>query len=185
MRTKLFSFSLFFLSFAPLWISVLFIDIKSCVENNDYLWTERLGIGLIMFFAIVCFFIVKAGLKTNTKGATFQRLKCAKEEKTITAEYLLSYILPLFAFNFRLWNEVVLFLIFFFTLGYLCIRHNHFSVNIVLEMSGYRIYDCSFVNEDGIQTDCSVISRRKVNGYIGETISVKPLNNEYKLDVFK
>lgn len=43
----------------------------------------------------------------------------------ITAEYLLSYILPLFAFDFTKWDEVVKFLIFFLTFSYLCIRHGH------------------------------------------------------------
>ena len=33
----------------------------------------------------------------------------AKESKTITAEFLLSYILPLFAFDFTQWDEVVKF----------------------------------------------------------------------------
>mgnify|MGYP000320977530 FL=1 len=61
----------------------------------------------------------------------------------ITAEYLLSYILPLFAFDFTKWDEVVKFLIFFLTFGYLCIKHNSFSVNIVLELLGYKMYDCN------------------------------------------
>ena len=36
------SFSLFFLSFAPLWISVLFIDIKSIIEKQTGILTEKL-----------------------------------------------------------------------------------------------------------------------------------------------
>lgn len=58
------------------------------------------------------------------------------------AEYLLSYILPLFAFDFTVWNGVVLFLIFFTILGFLCIKHNYFSVNIILEMAEFRFYNC-------------------------------------------
>lgn len=182
MRDKMFSFSMFFLSFFPLWLSVLFIDITKCIENSLHLWTERIGIGCIILFSIICFVITKNELKTSFKGFNKQKVISAKEKKTITSEYLLSYILPLFAFNFTLWNEVVLFLIFFFTLGYLCIRHNHFSVNIILEIFGYRVYDCQIVNEDGIQMEYEVISRRKLNACIGEEIPLRALNNDYKLD---
>lgn len=183
MRKKMFTFSLFFLSFIPLWISILFIDIKSCFENSTELYTEKIGIGLIVVFSILCFINVKIDLKASSKGATPQRLKSAKEKKTITAEYLLSYILPLFAFDFTHWDQVVLFLIFFFLLGYLCIRHNHFSVNIVLEITGYRTYDCMVLNEDGIEIECEIISSKKLNGNIGNTILLKSINNEYKLNV--
>ena len=34
------SFSMYFLSFAPLWITVLFIDIKSFVDGGGNKWTE-------------------------------------------------------------------------------------------------------------------------------------------------
>ena len=106
--SKLFSFSLYYISFAPLWISVLFIDIKSCIENSSDLWTEKISIGVILVSALICLIVLMIELCTNGKEGTIpQTLKKAKEEKTITAEYLLSYILPLFAFDFTVWNEVV------------------------------------------------------------------------------
>ncbi|MBQ1502206.1 MAG: hypothetical protein IIZ45_06305, partial [Firmicutes bacterium] len=37
------------------------------------------------------------------EGTTPHKVLSATEEKTITAEYLLSYILPLFAFDFTQW----------------------------------------------------------------------------------
>ena len=52
--SKLFSFSLYYISFAPLWISVLFIDIKSCIENSSDLWTEKISIGVILVSALIC-----------------------------------------------------------------------------------------------------------------------------------
>lgn len=181
---KLFSFSLYYISFAPLWLSVLFIDLKSCIENSENLWTEKISIGCILIFAIICLIVLLIELHTNDKeSAVPQILKQAKEEKNITAEYLLSYILPLFAFDFTTWNEVILFLIFFFTLGFLCIKHNYFSVNIVLELANFRFYTCTFKNEDGIETEQTVISRRKLTGCIGEEVYLKSLNNEFKFDI--
>lgn len=105
------------------------------------------------------------------------------EEKSITAEYLLSYILPLFAFDFTLWNQVVLFLVFFLTLGFLCIRHNYYSVNIVLEAAGYRLFQCSLANSDNVKTDQLMISKQRLNELVGTDIYVLPLNNDYGLDV--
>lgn len=182
--SKLFSFSLYYISFAPLWLSILFIDIKSCIENSDDLWTEKISIICILAFAVFCLIVLMIELCANNKEGTIPNtLKQAKEEKTITAEYLLSYILPLFAFDFTVWNEVVLFLIFFITLGFLCIRHNYFSVNIVLELANFKFYTCIFENEDGVETEQSVISHRKLTGCIGDIIYLKSLNNEYKLDI--
>lgn len=182
--SKLFSFSLYFISFAPLWLSVLFIDLKSCIENDSNLWTEKISISCILIVTLICLITLMIELCTNGKeGTAPQTLKQAKEEKTITAEFLLSYILPLFAFDFTLWDETLLFLIFFGTLGFLCIRHNYFSVNVVLELANFRFYTCIFQNEDGIETEQTVLSHRKLTGYIGETIYLKSLNNEYRLDI--
>ena len=112
------------------------------------------------------------------------RLQDSKESKTITAEFLLSYILPLFAFDFTLWDEVVKFLIFFFIFGYLCIRHNNFSVNIILEIMHYRMYDCSLINADGKEVERTVTNKNMLTTSKRKDIQVKILNNEYYLDLY-
>lgn len=143
------SFSMYFLSFVPLWISVLFIDIKSLLEGGGDKWTEIisiLGILLGVLISLVILFVKFFSADDEKYVLTIQK---AKESKTITAEFLLSYILPLFAFDFTQWDEVVKFLIFFLIFGYLCIRHNIFSVNIVLELMHYRMYECRLMNTDG------------------------------------
>lgn len=134
---------MYYISFAPLWLSIIFIDIKSCIENLNNSWTEKISIGSIIICTLICLIIFRIEFKSSGKESTIPEiLKQAKEEKTMTAEYLLSYILPLFAFDFTVWNGVVLFLIFFTTLGFLCIKHNYFSVNIILEMAEFRFYNC-------------------------------------------
>ena len=93
--SKLFSFSLYYISFAPLWLSILFIDIKSYVENSNNLWTEKISIVCIIICTLICLIVLSIELRSNGKESTIPEiLKQAKEEKTITAEYLLSYILP-------------------------------------------------------------------------------------------
>ncbi|MDL2302467.1 hypothetical protein LJC58_08945 [Lachnospiraceae bacterium OttesenSCG-928-D06] len=182
--SKLFSMSLYFTSFAPLWISVLFIDIKSMIENQSGLWTEKVSVMCIAFCSLISLIVLIFELCENGKEGTNRFvIKYAKEEKTITAEYLLSYILPLFAFDFTTWSGVALFVVFFSTLGFLCIKHNHFSVNIVLELAKFSFYECELKNEDGVFIEKSVISHRKLSGSVGQEIYLKALNNEYSLDI--
>ena len=178
------SFSMYFLSFVPLWISVLFIDIKSLLEGGGDKWTEIisiLGILLGVLISLVILFVKFFSADDEKYVLTIQK---AKESKTITAEFLLSYILPLFAFDFTQWDEVVKFLIFFLIFGYLCIRHNIFSVNIVLELMHYRMYECRLMNADGKEVERTVISKDILSTRKGQDIQGKILNNEYYLDLY-
>lgn len=182
--SKIFSLSLYHTSFAPLWISILFIDIKNCIENPSNRWTEIISISCILISCLIALIVLMVALCANGKeGTTPHKIVSAAEEKTISAEYLLSYILPLFAFDFTLWSQVVLFLIFYLTLGFLCTRHNYFSVNIILEVANFRFYSCSMENEDGKILEQRIISHRRLNGCVGEVLYLKSLNNEYKLDI--
>ena len=128
------SFSLFFLSFAPLWISVLFIDIKSIIEKQTGILTEKYTVLVILVLSLVSLVILMLSFnKKNTNGAQEFIIDSVEEEKAITAEYLLSYILPLFAFDFTVWHQVVLFLIFFFVLASTTsLRNSSSSLRIVV-----------------------------------------------------
>ena len=178
------SFGMFFLSFSPLWLSVIFVDIMSIVKNSSTIWTEKISIILIPVIFILS--MLRLFFALNDKNDdNFEKyaIKSAYEEKSITVEYLLSYILPLFAFDFTTWEGVVLFAIFFATLGFLCIKHSLFCVNIVLELFNYSFYRCELVNEDNITISKVVISKAKLRGKVKREICTKALNNEYFLDV--
>lgn len=173
-------FCMFFLSFCPLWISVFFIDIKSIYEGSLNLWTEIISLLLIMITTILSLVVLLRELNPrNTNNKQEYILISAKEEKTITAEYLLSYILPLFAFDFTVWHEVLLFLIFFSVFAYLSIRHNHFSVNVLLELMQYKFYSCELENEDGVSISKIVVCKETLSAQVGGTILVRVINNEY------
>ena len=95
------SFSLFFLSFAPLWISVLFIDIKSIIEKQTGIVTEKYTVLAILILSLVSLVILMLSFnKKNTNGAQEFIIDSVEEEKAITAEYLLSYILPQYLSNY-------------------------------------------------------------------------------------
>ena len=136
------SFSLYFLSFSPLWLNVLFLDVKSLLEGGNNKYTEVISIIFILFFELitmVCLFY--KFYISNSDIVEKYELSQACEIKTITSEFLLSYILPLFAFDFTQWDGVFEFLVFFAVLWYMCIRHNNFSYNIILALLSCNIYE--------------------------------------------
>lgn len=178
------SLCMFFLSFVPLWLSVIVMDIISIVRNDENLYTEWISIILIVFLSVFSLIVLLVSLNTSKRaGIQKYRITGVSEEKTITAEYLLSYILPLFAFDFTVWSQIVLFLIYFLTLGYLCIKHNHLSVNIVLELMHYRFYRCELVDENKVSISKCIISKEQLINHKNDIISVRPLNNEFSLDL--
>lgn len=175
------SFSMFFLSFLPLWISIVFLDGKSILNGVPYVGTEIISmvfilIGLIA--SLICLIVHFDATKLN--GTQPYLLVSATEEKSITSEFLLSYILPLVAFDFTVWYEVVLFLVFFVVFALLSIRHNYFSVNIVLELLRYRFYSCE-LEVEGIPIHKIIISREKLEAKIDEKLYIRPVNNEYSV----
>lgn len=178
------SFSMYFLSFVPLWITVLFIDIKSLVDGGRDKWTEIISITGILIGLLVSLIILFVKFFVTDDEKHVLTIQEAKESKTITAEFLLSYILPLFAFDFTQWDEVVKFLIFFLIFGFLCIRHNNFSVNIILELMHYRMYECRLMNADSKEVERTVISKNTLSTSRGKDAQVKILNNEYYLDLY-
>lgn len=173
-------FCMFFLSFFPLWICVLFIDIKSILDKNSNLYTEYISVSALIILTLITLMILVHELEKR-QNISHQEyfLISAKEEKTITTEYFLSNILPLYTFNFKVWDEVILFLIFFFMLAFLSIRHNNFTINILLELMNYRFYTCELKNEDEINISKIVMCKEILSARIGELIMVRAINNEY------
>lgn len=182
--SKLSIICIYYLSFLPLWISILFVDSMSIYDKNDFLWTEYISIGAICVLTLISLLVLKISFSTKRRSSSI-KLKIANviEEKTITSEYLLSYILPLFAFDFTQWRQIVLFLVFFLTLGILCVKHNHFSTNIILEVFGYRFYRCELVNEDNKGIEKLIVSKEPLINHKNEYITTRAINNEFSLDL--
>ena len=80
--SRIFSLSLYHTSFAPLWISILFIDIKSCIENPSNLWTECISIGCILISCLIALIVLLVALCTNGKeGASPHKVVSALVNK--------------------------------------------------------------------------------------------------------
>ena len=99
---RLFKYAMFFTAFIPLWITILFLDIMSITdETNNYIGSEVVGIGCIaigLFLSAIIIFCSMRGVRSQ--NYTKYKILSAEQEKGITSEFLLSYILPLFAFDF-------------------------------------------------------------------------------------
>ena len=177
-------FSLFVTSFMPLWLSVLFIDaLGICDHNNVNKMTEVILVSVIVLLNVISFIILKKWIKRAGRLVSEELLVVeAKENKSISAEYLLSYILPLFAFDFKTWHSVILFSVFFLTLAFVCVRHNYISLNIVLEIMGYSQYECILKKED-VEAELSriVISKDRLNTWKGRLVKINHLNNEISM----
>ena len=103
--SKLFTSALFFISFAPLWLSVIFVDTVSLLEDTQSSGIEKIGIStiLVVFSISLVFVLKKLRVEANSEAERYTILTVT-EEKTVTSEFLLSYILPLFAFDFTQWT---------------------------------------------------------------------------------
>lgn len=183
---KLFSLCLFFSSFLPLWVSVIFIDALNIYKKDLNLWTEKISITIIFLMIFLSIYILRKGLKvpSSKEHCRSYTIKKVKEEKSITAGYLITYILPMSAFDFTRWDKVILFLVFFCTIAYLTVKYNHFSINILLEIIGFRLYTCTLENSEGYKYEWTIISRQNLIRLIEEDIDIKSINNEFKLAVF-
>ena len=177
------SWSMYFLSFIPLWFAVIFVDARNLGAKNNKI--EILTIIFIFIGIVISLCILLSCLKrARIEEQQVCNIKKAVEQKSITADFILAYILPLLAFDFTKWDQVVLFLIFFLTLGIICIRHNFLILNIVLDFMGYRFYDCLYINTDNQEISKTVISQQRLNAKIGLEMRVYPINDDYVIDQF-
>ena len=119
--SKLFTSALFFISFAPLWLSVIFVDTVSLLEDTQSSGIEKIGIStiLVVFSISLVFVLKKLRVEANSEAERYTILTVT-EEKTVTSEFLLSYILPLFAFDFTMEKRCVVFDIFSHTWFFVC-----------------------------------------------------------------
>ena len=94
----------------------------------------------------------------------------------------MTYVLPLFVFDFRRWDGVVLFLIFYGLFFFLIHRHKYLCTNLFLEFGGYRVFSCSLVKENVLLRKM-IVSRNELESMSGAEISTKSFNNDYLFEI--
>lgn len=183
----LFKTSVMFLSFTPLWITILIMNIVSLAQNSKCIFVERvwaiilpLSLLVALKFFLWCINKIKSGSKYP------YQLLSAKHERGFTSEFLLSYILPLFVFDVTQWSGTLYFLIYFFVLSFLCVRNNNIYANIVLELMGYRFFSCTVqklpIGNEG-PSDVIIISREPLCSMTGIRIIIDSIGKPFYISL--
>ncbi len=180
----IFQLSMFFMSFVPLWISILILDAKSIwYDKTSDPWIEIISMISILVCSIIAFHVMRRGLKASyVQNKNKALLIEAREEKFLIAEFLMAYIFPLFVFDFTHWDGVALFLIFFAIFGWQCIIHKYLCVNIMLDFMGYKIYDCA-LNVADKKIEKKILSKRKLRSKVNTDLVYTAINNDYAIDI--
>lgn len=183
---KLFKTAMFFTSFIPLWITIVFLDIMSIIDKmNTNIKTEVIGICCIVAGLITSAIIIFHSMRSVTDNDyTKYKILTVEQEKGITSEFLLSYILPLFAFDFTKWNSIIEFLIYFLILAFLCIRNNNVYANLLFEVKNYKFYTCEMqwiAESKTTPIQMMIISKKPLTAYKGNVIEVATLNKPFCL----
>ena len=174
--SKLFFISAFILSFLPLWMVLVFKYARIAPSENRHAMIAMIGLPVILIGWLLAHVTFRFGLNKYSKKVpekfVFSKIE---ERKSISAEVLLSYVLPLLAFNFQEAEGIMNFCVFFLLLLYLTCRYNSFQGNVFLEIIGYRFYECT-ISTNGRQV--KVISAMPLCGDEGQTQEVVQLNNQ-------
>jgi len=114
-------------------------------------------------------------------------IKRAKRANKLTAEFLLAYILPMIAFDYSDIKSILLFLIYFAVLTFLCIRNNNIYTNIFLEFMGYRMYECDIecatMNGSQMYPDSLIISKNNLTQALPQVINYFDFDNYIYIEI--
>ena len=197
-----FKWDMFVTSFIPLWFSILVFDIWDIITVLLGVWEKENKVvqnltkcavhskvqlaSIVLIIVMVSFSIhgINTFLKErecSNQNAPGIILKARKANK-LSSEFLLAYILPLIVFDFGNLKSIVLFLVYFAILAFLCIRNNNIYTNIMLEFKHYRLYSCDIQcslpgNRTGIYYDSLVISRDDLTSLEGNEIKYWDCDN--------
>lgn len=152
--SKKFRWNMFYTSFIPLWVSLIVIYTCNIVEyliSNKFSFCEFIkvnGIQVLMIFILIITNVISIYKllsflknKKNENDVEKSTISNVKKCNKFCSEFLLAYILPMVAFDFMEIKSILIFLIYFFTIAFLCIRNNNVYSNILLEIFKYKFYE--------------------------------------------
>lgn len=201
-----FKWDMFVTSFIPLWMSIVIIDVWNVISIASKNWSNQklfdnirsilyVGkielISIIIILAVMCISI--SGINSfmrrisNPKDKSSGKILKATKANKLSSEFLLAYILPMIAFDFSDLQNVVLFLLYFAVLAFLCIRNNNIYTNILLEFKGYKMYNCDIecmiANKTHIYYDSLMISKNDLTQEIDNDLFFWDFDNYIYMEI--
>lgn len=195
--STMFKTAMFITSLMPLWISIIIKDIFAIANNSANPGICQCNVAqntvvecisiiaiLLMFFGATI--VVNKGIKnkseknTDEKSPTHKIVHTTRESK-LSSEFLMAYILPLFAFDFSDVKDIVIFLVYLLILGFLCVRNNNVYVNLWLEIRKYKFYSCTLEKKTDSKVtpfEALVISRTDLCAQRNNSLALKELDSE-------
>lgn len=177
--TILFKPSLFFSSFIPLWLVIMYMDAVSIYQNSDNILIETVSIPAIFILTILSLVDLFLEIRHFKKVDSHKKIiYFAEKDKDILPTFIFSFALPLCAFNFTQHDGVISFLLFFIPIMIICIRNNIIFPNAALMIVGYNYYKCRF-DEDVNGRLFSVATKQKdIEANIGAEVIAYQINND-------
>ncbi|WP_146966419.1 hypothetical protein [Pseudoleptotrichia goodfellowii] len=179
---------MFITSFFPLWISIIIIEIWSIYEKEEKFEKYNIEIilliilSLLVFSSFIYMFLLLRNIRRGKKGKEEGKIIEAKNSNKLTSEFLLAYILPMISFDFTELKGIVIFLIYFITLSFLCIKNKNFYTNIILEIIGYSIYECK-IEKDEKNKEVLVLSRNNLTQSLPKLIDYFDFENTVLIEI--
>lgn len=125
---------------------------------------------------------VDTGQKNKTDNGSYV-VTAAKRDTVSTTAYLLSNVLPLLAFDFTQYPDVIQFIVIFGFLAVLCLLHRRIDSNLCLELAGYRLYQCSMQRKNSSKNNVMVLIRKKQLN-VNDEMKIHKINDELYIGEF-
>jgi len=180
-------------SFIPLWISILFVvfadnrqtdgsTLRAIVENGNIQTYFSLILVCVVLFSTTCVVLFLLSSCKQNRISGVGKITHARKSTTLATDFLLTYIMPLIAFDFTRNRDIALFLIYFALIAFLNIRNGNVYTNILFEVMGYKIFSCDIERKvAGKKYDvpsCVIISKKDLVGQVGQDFSYFDFNND-------
>ena len=167
----------------PLWLAIAVGDVfrltRGTAMDGVMKWSLLgLAIGTVFSLGILWFAFCDRRIEPTPVEVVE-----AKEGKTASAEVLLTYVLPLWAFDFTDGMGWAQFGLFFVVVVWLACRHLILEGCLFLELIGYRVYQCKLL-ENGIDEkphEYWVFSKEPLEALPNPTRNMVPLSNQARL----
>ena len=198
---KKFKWDMLITSFIPLWISIIIIygynlinyiincnlPYKNLMEYLSNLFfnniIEFIGILILIIVSFNSIHGINKFLREqkNSRNKQSGKLLKTKKIKTLSSDFLLAYILPMTAFDFSSVRDIILFIVYFTLLAWICLRNNNIYTNILLEIKGYKMYECDIqctvLNQATTYSDSLVISQKDLTMQINNNVDFWDFEN--------